>query len=268
MRPTGKTALVTGATGGLGQVIAHTFTARGVRPVLTGRNSDTLTRLADELDCPAITADITADGDFAALMQQAGPIDILVANAGISGPVSLADATLEEIDAFVAVNLRAPMRMARIAAEQMARQGGGHIVFMSSLGGRIPLPRMSLYCSTKHGLRGFAHAIRADLASHGIGVSVICPTFVRDAGMVTRQPVPLPPWAPTCTAQQVADAVYRAIVTNTAEILVAPWYLRQITRLSGLSPAIPAGINRLTRLDRHAEAITDGLARRQTSHIL
>ncbi|WP_165969389.1 SDR family oxidoreductase [Actinomadura sp. KC06] len=268
MRLTGKTALITGATGGLGQAIARTLAAHDTRTVLTGRDTAVLAELAAELNGQVVTADITNDDDIAQLMRQAGPIDILIANAGVTAPGPLTHYTLDDIDTVLDVNLRAPMRMARLAVEQMTARGTGHLVFMSALGGRIAVPRMALYCATKHGLRGFAHAIRADLAPRGVGVSVICPIFVRDAGMVTRLPSPLPSYFPTCTAQQVADAVCQAIRDDTAEVVVAPWYVRQFTRLAGVSPAIPVQLHRLVRSARHAQAACDGLARRQTSHLL
>src|SRR4029078_4368945 len=88
-----------------------------------------------------------------------------------------------EIDQVLDVNLRAPIVLARLMCNGMAERGGGHIVFISSLNGKVGTVRTSLYAATKFGLRGFAQSLREDLRPRGVGVSTIFPGFVRDAGM-------------------------------------------------------------------------------------
>ncbi|MEU4579059.1 SDR family NAD(P)-dependent oxidoreductase [Nonomuraea sp. ATR24] len=263
MELSGTTALITGASGGLGQAIAHALARHGVRVILTGRDTAVLTALAGRLGGRAIAADLTDHDGLTALMRQAGPVDILVANAGVIAPAAITDHTTGDIDTYLALNLRAPIVMARTAAEHMIANGRGHIVLMSSLGGKISHARCALYNATKYGLRGFGHAARADLAPHGVGVSVICPGLIRNAGMLTRAPAPLPSWIAaigTRTPQQVARAVCRAIRTNAAEADVAPLLIRLVAHLGGLSPALGAHLQRLGRADSYADTVARSLA--------
>ena len=97
------------------------------------------------------------------LVEEAGPVDVLVANAGNPGSGRLESFAVEEIDRALDVNLRAPIILARLMCEGMAERGGGHIVFVSSLSGKAATPRTSVYAATKFGLRGFAMALREDL---------------------------------------------------------------------------------------------------------
>ena len=111
----------------------------------------------------------------ARLLAEAGEVDVLVANAGLPGSGRLNSFTPEEIDRALDVNLRAPMLLAHGLIESMVARGSGHLLFMSSLSGRAAAPGTSVYSATKFGLRGFALALREDLAPKGVGVSVILP---------------------------------------------------------------------------------------------
>ncbi len=124
------------------------------------------------------------------------------------------------------VNLRAPIALARCLAPDMIARGHGHMVFVSSLSGKAASPASSIYSATKFGLRGFALALRADLAPHGVGVSTVLPGFIRDAGMFAEADVTLPRGVGTRSPEQVAEAVMRAIEKNRAEVDVAPLALR------------------------------------------
>ena len=112
--------------------------------------------------------------------------------------------------------------MARALIEQMVERGSGHMVFIASLAGKAASPRSSLYNATKFGLRGFALGLRADLASKGVGVSVVSPGFVRDAGMFAEAGAKPPPGFGTTTPERVGEAVVRAIEANKMEIAPAP----------------------------------------------
>ena len=114
------------------------------------------------------------------------------------------------------------MVLARVLGERMVARRSGHIVFMSSLAGKVGTPRRSVYSATKFGLRGFAQSLREDLRPSGVGVSAIFPGFVRDAGMFHDTGTKLPPGVGTVSPEAVADAVVRAIERNRGEIDVAP----------------------------------------------
>jgi short-subunit dehydrogenase len=139
----------------------------------------------------------------------------------------------------------------------MVRRRRGHIVYISSLQGKAAAPRSSLYSATKFGLRGFALSLREDLWPYGVGVSVVLPGFIRDAGMFADSGAKLPPGIGTRTPDQVATAVIRAIERNRAEISVAPLGLRVGSALAGLAPQIAAEVSRRMGSDRIAAAVSD-----------
>ena len=126
-------------------------------------------------------------------------VDILVANAGLPGAGWLAEFSAEEVKRALRVNLEAPMLLARALFPEMLERGSGHLVFVSSLSGKSASPRTSVYNATKFGLRGFALGLRTDLAPRGIGVSLVSPGFVRDAGMFADAGAKTPPLMGTTT---------------------------------------------------------------------
>ena len=157
----GSRALVTGATGGLGQAIARRLAKEGAELVLSGRRLDVLEPLAKELGATAITADLEDLADVDRLMEEAGPIDLLVANAALSSSGDLLEYTPEQVARAITVNLHAPIAMARTAALGMVERGKGHIVMIGSVSGKIASTNSSLYNATKFGLRGFALGLPA-----------------------------------------------------------------------------------------------------------
>ena len=237
----GRTALVTGASGGLGQAIARALARRGASVVLTARRAEVLEPLAAELGGRAVATDLSDRGSLERLVADAGPVDVLVANAGIPGSGTLDSFSVEEIDRALDVNLRAPILLARLLAEGMAARGGGHMVFMSSLNGKSAPPGTPIYAATKFGLRGFAQSLRQDLEPLGIGVSAIFPGFIRDAGLFHDAGVKLPAYVRTSAPEDVGRAVVDAIEKDRAEIDVAPLSVKVGTALARLAPG-PAAI--------------------------
>jgi uncharacterized protein len=254
----GKTVLVTGATGGLGTAIARALAGRGAVPLLSGRRAEVLEPLAAETGGRAIAADLSVAGDVDRLLEEAGDVDVLVANAGLPGSGHITTFSVEEIDRALAVNLRAPMVMARRLAEPMAARGAGHVVLVSSLSGKAASGGGSVYAATKFGLRGFAHGLREDLRDAGVGVSVVLPGFIRDSGMFHDAGVKLPAFVGTKTPDDVAAAVVRAIERDRAEIDVAPLGLRAGAAFSGLAPELSARVQRRLGGAKVADAMAHG----------
>ena len=256
-------ALVTGANGGIGQAIAHALHGAGAQVVVTGRRADALGPLADAIGARTIVADLAERADVERCMQEAGPIDVLVANAALpaSGPLLTFDGP--QIDRALDVNLRAPIMMARAAAPGMLARGRGQIVFISSISGKVAAPGTSLYSATKFGLRGFALGLREDLHGTGVGVTCVFPGFIREAGMFADTNVTLPTGTGTRSPQQVADAVLRAIRDDPAELTVAAPEQRFGALLAGLSHPLVASLQRMLGGSKIAKAIADAQAHKR-----
>jgi short-subunit dehydrogenase len=240
----GRSVLLTGATGGLGHAIARRLRAAGAELVLTGRRAEVLEPLATETGARSVAVDLADPAQVERLAREHAGVDVLVANAGLPGSGLLTSFSIEEIDRALAVNLRAPMVLARTLSEPMVARGSGHLVFMSSLAGKVGTPRSPVYSATKFGLRGFAQSLREDLRPSGVGVSAIFPGFVRDAGMFHDTGTKLPPGVGTVSPQDVADAVVRAIERNRGEVDVAPVGLRAGAKAAGLAPDLAATVQR------------------------
>jgi short-subunit dehydrogenase len=242
----GSRALVTGATGGLGAEIARTLHARGATVVLSGRQVDVLERLRAELGerAEVLPADLGDRTALAGLVERAGRIDVLVANAGLSASGSLTSFEPGQIDRALDVNLRAPVQLARAFVPAMKERGFGHLVFISSLSGKVASPGTSLYSATKFGLRGFALALREDLDGSGVGVTTVFPGFIRDAGMFHDSGAKLPFYVGTKRPSHVARAVARGIEREKLEIDVAPLGLRVSARFAGVAPAMVGAVQR------------------------
>jgi short-subunit dehydrogenase len=254
----GTTALVTGASGGIGQAIARALARRGADLVLTARRVEVLEALAAETGGRVVACDLSDRASSLRLVEEAGPVDVLVAGAGNPGSGRIESFTLDEIDTAIDVNLRSPIVLARLLCEGMAERGGGHIVFISSLSGKAGTVRTSIYAATKFGLRGFAQALREDLRPRGVGVSTVFPGFIRNAGMFHESGATLPGYVGTKTPEDVADAVVSAIEHDRAEVVVAPSFLRFGSAVAGLAPDVAARVQRKLGADRIASSVTSG----------
>jgi short-subunit dehydrogenase len=258
MTPLSGTVLLTGASGGIGRAIARAVAPTAGELVLSGRRTEVLNPLASELDARVIACDLAAREDVERLVEQAGPVDVLIANAAVRAGGLLAEFSQKEIDQMLEVNLRAPIALARALTPGMAERRRGHVVFMSSLQGKATTPVASIYCAAKFGIRGFALALREDLRHDGVGVSVVLPGFIRDAGMFAESGVRLPPGVGTRSPQDVADAVVSAIERNRAEVEVAPVGLRLGTAAAAVAPALGAAVSRRLGSERIAARIVEG----------
>ena len=150
--------------------------------------------------------------------------------------------------------------MARAIAPRLAEKGAGHLVFISSLSGKVASPRSALYSSTKFGLRGFAFGLREDMHPHGVGVSIVSPGFVREAGMFHDAGSKPPPMIGTTTPGKVARAVVRAIERNRNEITVAPRRQRFLTEIGYRHPEFGARVQRRAGAERIASELAAGQA--------
>lgn len=180
----GRTALITGASSGIGAEIARVFADAGAQVIAAGQSSGRLAALADEIGCATIAADISEPAGCVELIRQAlaqGDVDILVNSAGVAllGPaINLA---LEDWERSMAINLRAPFLLAKGLAPDMIARGHGKIINISSQTGVIALPEHAAYASSKGGLNALTKSLCVELAPHNVQVNAICPTVVMTA---------------------------------------------------------------------------------------
>jgi short-subunit dehydrogenase len=261
----GRNALLTGAAGGIGHHIAEALADRGVNLVVSGRNESALSELRDSLKGKPLTVEIVSEdlsdlksaGSLVARAEEAlGPIDILVNNAGIGGSPA-ADQTVDEDEMIdvITINLLSPMLLTRAALPGMLERNRGHVVNMSSMAGKMAVAYTGVYAAAKAGLAALTQSLRAEVTDAGVGLSVICPGFVRDEGMFAAAEeagFQAPKRVGTVTPEQVADAVVKAIIKDDAEVLVSARAVRPLLAVAGMSPKAgermiaSSGINRFT----------------------
>lgn len=241
MELSGKTVLLTGATGGLGRAIAKALAQRGARLIVSSRKAQELDELAASLSGSGhrtIVSDLAQPGAAAALLAEAGFIDVLVANAALPASGKLDSFTAEQVDRALRVNLEVPVQMTRELIPAFTARGSGHFVYISSISGKTATARASLYAATKFGLRGFALCLRDDLRPAGVGVSVVSPGAIGGAGMFADSGASAPPLIGTGTPEQVGAAVVTAIERNRGEVTVAPLRQRALARFAANAPEV------------------------------
>ena len=222
----GSRVLVTGASGGLGDAIVRACAARGSKLLLTGRNEEALRRLVAGTGGEFLVADLADPQDVDRLVGWAGDIDVLVSNAALPAGGEVETFSVEEIDRALQVNLRAPMVLSRVLGAQMASRAKGQIVFVSSLAAAFPTPGLTIYNATKSALASYGISLRGELAPKGVGVSIIYPGPIADAGMWADTGLEAPMGLRTRSPRDVGAAVVRAVEQNRPQLIVAPVSLR------------------------------------------
>lgn len=227
-------AIVTGGSGALGRAIGRELLENGYRVVLAARDLGRLQRTADQLKefgpVATVSADVTsADGRdviVAESLQAFGRLDLLVNNAGAEHIGRLEHHELGDVEHMVAMNLVAPIELARMVAPIMDRFNGGHIVNISTMAAKTPMTTMTVYGATKAGLGHFSKLLRGELAEKNIGVSVVYPGAIEGEGMFAEMQeatgVQFPKAMPTSDPAWVAKQVMKAVRRDRGEVLAAP----------------------------------------------
>jgi len=258
-----KTVLLTGATGGLGRAMALRLAAGGARVIVSGRSQAALAELADELPGSGHSVAVAdlgrADGALQ-LAAEVGTVDCLVANAALPATGRLTELSGEQVARMLRVNLESPILLTQALLPGMLESGRGKVVLIGSLAGKAGSPRSSVYNATKFGLRGFAFGLSGDLVGTGVGVSVVAPGFVRDAGMFADSGAKAPAVLGTATPADVADAVMKAIAGEKMEITVAPVKGRAIAHIALASPSLSHRIQAGAAGQKTAEIVAEGQA--------
>lgn len=191
----GRVAVVTGASSGIGLAIARRLKAQGARLVLNGLADAELDAMAAEFgtDAEIVAGDVaqiaTGERLLAAALARFGTVDVLVNNAGIFRNGTFDTIDLAAMDEVIAVNFAAVVRLSYLFARQMARQGRGHIVNLSSISSTLTTPGCGVYGGTKRAVEGFSDALRIELAGTGVRVGLIAPGTT-DTELFDRSPGP------------------------------------------------------------------------------
>ena len=228
----GQVAIITGAGKGIGAAIARKLAAMGTIAVLAGRTTESLQAVAKAISeaggrAEAAQCDVTELSSVESLAGHVeatlGRLNILVNNAGVGGSSSPLHQLAPEVwDRIMNTNLRGVYYCIRSLAPLMIRSGGGHIINISSLAGKNPLPNGAAYAASKWGLNGLSYSVAEELRNHNIRVSVICPGSVhtdfsphpgKDVGRMLQ---------PDDVAHAVAMLVTQAPQSFASEILLRP----------------------------------------------
>jgi 3-hydroxybutyrate dehydrogenase len=175
----GKRALVTGSTSGIGLAIARALRAEGAKVVLSGFGDEReIAALCEELEARHVNADLTTAAGVEELMAGAGPVDILVNNAGMQHVAPVEDFPPEKWDAVIALNLSAAFHTARLAVPHMKARGWGRIIATASAHSKAASPFKAAYVAAKHGIDGLTKVLALELAEHGVTANCISPGYV------------------------------------------------------------------------------------------
>ncbi len=232
-----STALVTGATSGIGRATAIALSNAGARVIVSGRNADALAEIRDATNGIAVAADISVSADVERLAAEAGPVAMLVNNAGTGWAGSFATMPPTAIDELVAVNALGVVRLTCALLPSMLERRHGHIVNVASIAGHVGVRDEAVYAATKAAVLVFSESLRYELRGSGVRITAVSPGVV-DTGYFARRgkpylrkrPRPMPP-------DRVAAAIVRAIRTERDEI-VEPAWLRFPIWLRGTWPSL------------------------------
>ncbi|HMC37215.1 MAG TPA: SDR family oxidoreductase [Actinomycetota bacterium] len=220
---TGRTALVTGASSGIGRATAIALARRGVDVKATGRDIASLEALRKDCAAEVLAADLSRADEADRVAHWAGPVDVLVNNAGFGWAGRLSEMDVSQTEELIRVNLAAPIRLAALLVPGMVERGVGHLVNVSSIAGHVGVRFEAVYSATKAGLLAFSESLRYELAGSGVWVTVVSPGAVRTAffqreGRAYERTFPRP-----VRAERVADALIRAIEQNRPQVFVPRW---------------------------------------------
>ncbi|MFF5343569.1 SDR family NAD(P)-dependent oxidoreductase [Streptomyces althioticus] len=235
------TALVTGASSGIGAAVARRLSAEGWRLVLNGRDAGRLAETAAHAAAAVFPEDLTRPAAERRLtrfaLDQVGHLDLLVACAGVGWAGDFATMTRRSFDEVMEVNVLTTLRLVRQVLPHMVEAGSGRVVLVGSLAGAVGVRGEAVYSASKAAVAVFADALRHELRGTGVGVSLVVPGVVdtpfferRGTPYARTRPRPVPP-------ERVADAVWRAAVRGRDEVYVPGW-LRLPVRVRGVAPGL------------------------------
>jgi uncharacterized protein len=230
----GATALITGASSGIGASVARALAREGARVALVARRRDRLEALAHELPTGAAAAFVcdvrdpraiaATVGDVAARF---GAVDVLINNAGVGRYLGFLDSSPEDVAAVFETNLRAALDFTRAVLPGMLARRRGHLVNVGSIAGRIGSRNHSIYCASKFAVAGFSESLLLELEGTGVGVTLVNPGIIDTQFFdhASFAAFPSGARARAIPPERVATAIVRAIRRNTAEVTIPATYV-------------------------------------------
>ncbi|AJX01022.1 SDR family NAD(P)-dependent oxidoreductase [Burkholderia gladioli pv. gladioli] len=180
----GKTALVTGAGRGIGFAAAAALAQAGARVTLVARTATEIEAASEAINAAGgvsefLALDVTDSARVSAVIEARGPFDVLVNSAGMNRPMELVSVPDEDIDAILALNVKAAFYVSRAVVKGLLKAGKqGSLINVSSQMGHAGSPGRTVYCASKHAMEGMTKALAWELGSKGIRVNTVCPTFI------------------------------------------------------------------------------------------
>ena len=237
MELTGCSALVTGASLGIGRATAVVLARRGVRVWATGLEVEPLLELERLCGATVLAADLSDEHGLSELLGWVGPVDLLVNVAGFGRSEPLQKIDRGETLEMLAVNLAAPIRLTAALAPDMVARGRGHVVNVASIAGSVGVAHEAVYSATKGGLIVFSESVRYELAGSGVGVTVVYPAAV-DTSFFARSGRPYTRRFPRLVdPARVAEALVVAVQKNAPEVFVPRWMVVPVRLRGGLPRA-------------------------------
>ena len=264
-----RTAIVTGASHGIGAHIARALAARAMNLLLVARSEDELRRLAAELRTPGATVAVAAvdlagrqaaQRVAAAAGAELGRVDVLVNNAATEPQTRFHVLTPAEIEDVLQVDLTSPLLLSRLLLPGMLERGYGRIINVSSLAGHTSFPHTEAYAAAKDGLTAFSRVLTSDYRGTGVSATSLVLGPVKDAGVTTRTLAETGLTASTAfsvTPEKVAAAVVRAISRPKAEMVVSVGPGRFLKALMDYFPGLGPVINRLSGATKLMASVAD-----------
>jgi short-subunit dehydrogenase len=239
----GRTALVTGASSGIGLATVLALARRQMRVLATGLDSPELAGLESTAGVRVLAADLNEDEGLERVLAWAGPVDLLVNNAGFGWYGPLTGMETGPACDMLHINLAVPLRLTAALVPGMIERGRGHIVNVASIAGYIGVPREAAYSASKAGLITFSNSTRIELAGTGVGVTLVVPAAV-DTPFFAREGRPYRRRIPHLVRPgRVAEALVTAVERGSAEVFVPRWIVLPV-RLHG---GLPRLFERLAR---------------------
>ena len=250
--------LVTGAASGIGRATALAFAAEGANLILADINEEGLKSVTEKIErlgrrAICVRTDVSKPEDVAALAQvsikEGGGVDVLMNNAGVGLGALIRDMDPADWEWIMGINLWGAIYMIYHLLPQMIERGSGHIINLASGAGLVAIPVLGAYSTTKFALVGLSGAMRAELAHHNIGVSVVCPGVIRtpifQTGKVkglSLEVKEVPGWI-GITPEKAAKAIIKGVKRNQARIIITP-LMKVLAIVNSLLPGLVRAVNR------------------------